>query len=419
MKKIILKLLLNLIFTGIIASGYTANNRVDFNSTSMKTLKGGNDSIPNGNDSACIASFIYQKDSVNNTYYFNSTSSSSNINNWVWDFGDGTTSNIQNPSHIYSTTGTFNVCLTVSEISNLQNIICSDTYCSNVIVGNDNGNDSIPTGNCVASFISYKDSVNINNTYYFNSTSSSSNINNWVWDFGDGTTSNIQNPSHIYSTTGTFNVCLTVSEISNQQNVVCSDAYCNTIVIGNGQNNCNADIYLVQDSSGTNSLLWYAYPSVTGTAPFSYLWDFGDGSTSTLQYPSHTYATPGHYNICLTITDANGCSSSTCETTKANRGESGFIQQLIVVDAAAGIRENTVSLNSVFPNPSNNRIEVSLSQSIQGELKITDITGREVYNEKVNSKNIIVDVSTLPAGYYTLSVVLESNTIQEKIMIVK
>ena len=160
-----------------------------------------------------------------------------------------------------------------------------------------------------------------------------------------------------------------------------------------------------------NPLLWYAYPAIIGTAPFSYLWDFGDGNTSTLAAPTHTYATPGSYLICLTITDANGCIDTSCVSTS--------IQTLIVVNPMTGIEENSLAINSVFPNPSDDWIEVSFSDFVKGKLIITDIIGREVYSDRINANNMRINVSTLPAGYYNLSVVSGSKTMHEKIMIAR
>ncbi len=64
----------------------------------------------------------------------------------------------------------------------------------------------------------------------------------------------------------------------------------------------------------TCSLNWIAVNQATGVAPISYLWSWGDGTSSTGATPSHIYSTPGYYNICLTITDANGCTGMYCDS---------------------------------------------------------------------------------------------------------
>jgi len=180
---------------------------------------------------------------------------------------------------------------------------------------------------------------------------------------------------------------------------------------------CSASIYLSQDSATPS--LWYAYPNVTGTAPFTYLWDFGDGNNSTQQYPTHTYSVVGNYLICLTITDANNCTSTSCDSTNKLMSANSILTLIVVDPTVTGIEEPTVSLSSVFPNPANDVLAVSFSQSISGQLKITDITGRDVYGEKINSNNVSVNVSNLPIGYYTLSIESATKTIHSKIMIAR
>jgi len=222
----------------------------------------------------------------------------------------------------------------------------------------------------------------------------------YMWSMGATTSSIAVSPT----ATTTYSVIAT--------NSTCSDTTSVTVTVDSS----SASLTMTKDT--VNPLLWYIQPTITGTAPFTYLWDFGDGNTSTLSTPTHNYAIAGHYAICLTVTDANGCSSSTCDSTY-KISASGLIQNLIVLNPLTGIEENSVSVNSVFPNPANNSITISLSQFVKGELKITDITGREVYNEKVNADNIKVDVSNLPTGYYTLSILSDTKIMREKIMVAR
>ncbi|MCG8606284.1 PKD domain-containing protein, partial [bacterium] len=87
---------------------------------------------------------------------------------------------------------------------------------------------------------------------------------------------------------------------------------------------CDAGAFELQctepdgDWSFTTSELTATFTDqTTGTGPFFWLWDFGDGNTSTQQNPSHTYAAPGAYLVCLTATNACG-SDSTCATVTVN-----------------------------------------------------------------------------------------------------
>ena len=162
-----------------------------------------------------------------------------------------------------------------------------------------------PPNVCHASFTTTTTS-GTNTAQFINS--SYGNYLYYTWDFGDGEDSHLENPSHTYSQFGTYYVCL---NIYDSVNTTCSDFICDSVTV-NGPAACNAsfsqtvngmDIQLTNNSSGS-----------VGTS-FSYLWDFGDGSTSTLENPSYTYSTPGFYSVCLTISDtALNCTDDRCKT---------------------------------------------------------------------------------------------------------
>lgn len=170
-------------------------------------------------------------------------------------------------------------------------------------------------GNCVASFVG-SPSVFNPLLILFTDNSSSGNpgtpISSWSWDFGDGTTSTMQNPSHTYSTSGVYTVCLVITAAN------CVDSTCQTITIGTPPG-CQADFVYQQ---GASSQVFFTNTSRGGTAPFSYNWSFGDGNTSTVANPSHTYNAPGPFTVCLTITDATGCVDSSCQTVTLNSAPS-------------------------------------------------------------------------------------------------
>jgi len=117
---------------------------------------------------------------------------------WLWYFGDGEISREQNPLHTYSTTGTFTVKLQVSNGFGL-----STTIKSNYITVN-------PVGSApIAAYIASPTTITVDKSIQFTD-QSTNNPTSWDWDFGDGGTSTEQNPSHVYSTVGTYTVSLTV-----------------------------------------------------------------------------------------------------------------------------------------------------------------------------------------------------------------
>jgi PKD repeat protein len=153
----------------------------------------------------CRADFTYVKDL--NTYSFSPLYG--RANKVFWDFGNGKTSNLLNPSVQLSGSNSAQVCLTV--------------YC-------DNG-DSVKS--CQTIFLNnpcqalYTIALDTNQKFklYLWNKSSKSNTMSYKWEFGDGSSSTDRNPKHVYSSYGAYNICLTISDNSIQ----CSDTHCDTV----------------------------------------------------------------------------------------------------------------------------------------------------------------------------------------------
>ncbi|NJN78632.1 MAG: PKD domain-containing protein [Saprospiraceae bacterium] len=132
--------------------------------------------------------------------------------------------------------------------------------------------------------------------------------NTYFWTMGDGTTYSTQGVYHTYASAGTYGVCAVGIDATG-----CLDSLCFNVTIANtGGGNCWVTSSYFQDS--TNYLTQYfSATTFGGTAPYTYSWDFGDNTTSMSASPTHTYAQDGQYNVCVTITDANGCTSTDCQ----------------------------------------------------------------------------------------------------------
>lgn len=142
------------------------------------------------------------------------------ITDWSWDFGDGGTSNQQNPVYNYGASGTYTVCLTTTG-TNGSTTCVSDT-CFEVTVDCDTCTCSI-----TAAFV-WGETAPCEVTFGDMSTNSPcTNIIGWDWDFGDGSTSNVQNPVHTYPGPGSYVVCFTVYGHDGVNG--CKDTYCTTI----------------------------------------------------------------------------------------------------------------------------------------------------------------------------------------------
>ncbi|MTK64220.1 MAG: PKD domain-containing protein, partial [Methanobacterium sp.] len=132
------------------------------------------------------------------TVQFNDTSKY-NPTSWLWDFGDGNTSTLQNPIHTYNTAGNYSV---------------------NLISSNDMGSSSLLNYNLIAVHYYPPPATNFtvdktwgvgNLTAHFTDTSIGDSITSWSWDFGDGNTSTLQNPTHKYTGVGNYTVSLTAT----------------------------------------------------------------------------------------------------------------------------------------------------------------------------------------------------------------
>ncbi len=208
------------------------------------------------------------------------------INAWLWDFGDGTTSSLQNPTHTYTTTGTFSVSLVVTDIHGCGD----DTVYSNLItVSNYPVAGFTMSGNfsCTTPY-----TVTFTNT-------STGNIVGYNWDFGDGATSTAMSPAHTFTSYGTFQVTLVVSNVLG-----CTDSFTQTVEIQNfvadfsvNQTNiCAGDAVTFTDLSGPN--------------PVSWNWFFGDGGQSNQPNPTHVYTTAGDYTVTLVSVSDSGCNDT-------------------------------------------------------------------------------------------------------------
>ena len=266
------------------------------------------------NQQACKAYFTYSyleclTDACVNTVAFRD-SSQGNVIEWKWDFGDGQTSDQQNPVHTFSRPGVYNVCLTI-----VTDDGCTSVYCEKVRVG--------PYVKCKAFFeVIYADCYSafredcISNFVAFLD-KSYGDVKEWYWDFGDGQTSGEQNPVHEYEYGGVFNVCLTIKTYDG-----CTDTYCDSVFIYNPW--CKADFSWEEiipfwdcNFKSTDCITPYYYVQFMDESVgeiTSWKWDFGDGSVSHDQNPFHEYKFSGEYEVCLYIRAKGCCSDSICKT---------------------------------------------------------------------------------------------------------
>lgn len=176
---------------------------------------------------------------------------------------------------------------------------------------------------------------------------------------------------------------------------------------------CQASASFILVSDTINIGHYTGYDSSTGNGTLSYLWDFGDGTTDNIPYPSHTYTTPGQYIVCLTVsTNTNGvtCSNTHCDSSSVFKIASGFTMSSITIKPSTTTSiKNTYDILdyvSVYPNPINNELYIDIIKSNKKyNYTLTDALGREILKGILSEKNNRIDVSSLPKSYYLLTLI--------------
>ncbi len=200
---------------------------------------------------------------------------------WLWDFGDGVTSTVQNPLHTFTSAGQKIVTLTVS---------------------NRNGSDSVtvivePRLKPTAEFVVSSTAVRAGEDVVF--TDASVNAVSWFWSFGDGAISGVQNPTHSYAVAGAYSVLLTVENANGDANTFGPVV----INVDPGPPRLSGVRSLPDDSGLLTTLAVATFEGVvdptSGPIDF-YRVDFGDG-TPILSGPSprfdHAFAASGSYVV--------------------------------------------------------------------------------------------------------------------------
>jgi gliding motility-associated-like protein len=281
---------------------------------------------------------------------------------YLWDFGDGTTSTAINPTHIFPA-GSYTIKLIVVTASG-----CSDSAVVNPGI--------IATVKPTANFVATPREVCAFSPVSFTDLSSGT-VTSWNWIFGDGTTSTSQNPTHAYEDTGYFDVTL----------VVCNGGCCDTVKFIN-YIHINPPIAAFDIAFDCNTPRARTFTDKSIGAD-EWNWNFGDGATSTLQNPVHTYADTGTYTISLRVKNyTTGCEHTKSitikvlfETANFTVTDSVICRNNTIVFTAGGIRiQNIASYQWNFGDGnSGNGLSTSHTYTLAGkytaQLIITDILG--------------------------------------------
>lgn len=221
------------------------------------------------------------------TISFTNSSTGPGVLSYQWLFGDGNTSVLQNPVHSYATGGNYTVTLIVSSSSGCVDTVLS---ASPVVIGGITTSFNSPANVC----------VNAPANFTLTSLPSPGTIS---WNFGDGNTSTQAFPTHVYTTPGVYTIWM-YNSFSN-----CNDSASATITV----NPRPVADFTSPDTIKCEPSLTSSFQNIS-TGAVSWQWDFGDGGTSTLQNPTHTYTNYGNYSVTLIATNAFGCTDTIVKT---------------------------------------------------------------------------------------------------------
>jgi PKD repeat protein len=201
--------------------------------------------------------------------------------NWNWDFGDGSLSADQSPTHTYDQQGDYTVTLTVTNDQQETATVSQTVTVSEVSTPTADFNTAQTAGTLEVKFTDQ----------------STGGPNTWSWNFGDGKTGSKQNPKHTYAKPGNYKVTLKVS------NAAGSDTTTHTVNVAKPP---TAGFSITQ-APGSFEV---KFTDASKGSPDTWSWDFGDGTAgNTHQNPRHTYDKAGTYQVKLTVTNNGGTDS--------------------------------------------------------------------------------------------------------------
>jgi PKD repeat protein len=207
---------------------------------------------------------------------------------FAWDFGDGTTGTGEATAHTYAADGAYTVTLTVTDSAGASISVAQDITAS-------------PAPVPLTADFTFSESTPL--TIDFTATAAGGTAPySFTWDFGDGSQGTGETVSHTYTEANTYGVQLTVT-----------DAVGETVTVNREVTPTAPAAPLTVDFSAapTGPLSFdFSAAASGGSSPYTFTWDFGDGTSETGELVSHTYAAPGSYTVTVTATDSTGITAT-------------------------------------------------------------------------------------------------------------
>jgi PKD repeat protein len=277
--------------------------------------------------------FAFTDECDKDAVYFTDLTQTQPFNNvleWHWDFGDGYTSNIQNPSHLYEDAGEYEVVLSVKTLNG-----CTVSISKAVVVNATPQPDFVLTDICAAVPYQFIDNSYVLNGY----------INEWEWQIINLDTQYVKNPVFTFPAPGSYTVKLITTTQAG-----CKDSISRTVTVYKSP---TADFSFSPKFGVAPLTITFTNKSEGG---ISYHWNFGDGTgTSLLKNPSYTFTENGIYNISLLTYNENDCYDS-------------MVKQLKIIPSSLDI-----AVKEVDAVVSNNYLKVSAELINLGTRTIEDL----------------------------------------------
>lgn len=295
--------------------------------------------------------------SVVNNLNVNFTNNSANGDTYLWNFGDGNTSTVANPNHVYNIAGNYNVILVVN------NECGNDTISKNITAGV--APSALFTLNrqngCAPHLVTFSDA-----------SSGAYDTRTWAFPGGNPATSTEPNPMVRYDTPGRYNVTLTVTGPLGSSTIT-QESYINVL----------PQPAPAFDFTVSGNTVTFMNASQNATSVF---WNFGDGATSIDQNPVHTYTTGGVYTVTLNASNAY-CGKSISRTFAVGLTDVEDLRELGIL---------------VFPNPMRNYLYIN-AETFSKELQYKLYTANgQLRNEGTFRGRLDLDVSNYANGLYIM-----------------
>ncbi|WP_417588870.1 PKD domain-containing protein [Owenweeksia hongkongensis] len=328
---------------------------------------------------------------------------------FLWSFGSGTSDTSKLPTHTFSNSGKYVIKLqySIEDTASGKTVGLGLSYDTVVIAA---------SNECHAGFEFEPHWANANKIEFENTSqnlySAGTTEDFFEWDFGDGAMSTDIEPDHTYSKDGTYVVKLIHRVGDAQYNTVCSDTITKIITIGDG---CHAS-YTIDTASSVNGNINVFNTSnyaKSGSTTVTYQWDFGDGITSNLAHPTHTYATNGPYQACLTINTVdslnNTCTGYACHWLGLDsigglifKSTGGFTLNVIDPNTVS-VEENKVLDVNIYPNPASGFVNVEGLRE-DAEWTLFNLQGAMVSKGVLTSGDARINLEMLKSGLYVFNI---------------